>query len=425
MAKKSVARAFAGLLLLCLGVVALCLGVSAQAPAAAPKYKFDGDWPKTMPNKWKIGGVTGLAVDKDDNVWVYDRPNDLREIELNAEVKLADCCARPPSMIHIDKAGNVIESFDPPQGHGMDVDSKGFVYLGNSVKGLGTVRKYDPKTGKLVAEIPHIMEPQPGGGDGGGAAAPRQPGKGGPGPGGTYPAPAPKPPNAAAIAAFRAKYPPTTPMIVGGIEEVRLDEAAHELYTADNYLGGRVMVFDLDTFKFKRGWGAYGHKLSEITTSDADRAYTANGPMPKEFRGHLTLNFSNDGMVYAADRAANRIHVTTKDGKFVKEFILAPSTAVPPPPDKPAVNTGKEGSAGGVGFSPDQAQRFLYISDLSNNTIWFLNRADGKVAGRLGSMGQNGGQFFGLHMIAVDSKGIIYTGEVFNGERVQRFVPVP
>jgi hypothetical protein len=29
---------------------------------------------------------------------------------------------------------------------------------------------------------------------------------------------------------------------------------------------------------------------------------------------------------------------------------------------------------------------------------------DGKVVGRLGSMGQNGGLFFGLHMIAVDSK---------------------
>jgi hypothetical protein len=27
-------------------------------------------------------------------------------------------------------------------------------------------------------------------------------------------------------------------------------------------------------------------------------------------------------------------------------------------------------------------------------------------------------------MIAVDSKGDIYTGEVFAGERVQRFVPV-
>jgi hypothetical protein len=38
-------------------------------------------------------------------------------------------------------------------------------------------------------------------------------------------------------------------------------------------------------------------------------------------------------------------------------------------------------------------------------------------------MGENGGQFFGLHMIATDSKGNIYTGEVFAGERVQRFVP--
>jgi hypothetical protein len=38
-------------------------------------------------------------------------------------------------------------------------------------------------------------------------------------------------------------------------------------------------------------------------------------------------------------------------------------------------------------------------------------------------MGENGGQFFGLHMIAVDSQGVIYTGEVFAGERVQRFVP--
>ena len=37
-------------------------------------------------NKWKIGGVTGLAVDKDDNVWVLDRPNDLRDMELKAEL---------------------------------------------------------------------------------------------------------------------------------------------------------------------------------------------------------------------------------------------------------------------------------------------------------------------------------------------------
>src|SRR5437879_10362713 len=79
-----------------------------------------------------MGGVTGLAVDKDDNVWVLDRPNDLTDIELEAELSppIADCCVHPPSMIHIDKNGNVIGSFDAPQGHGMDVDDKGFVYIG-------------------------------------------------------------------------------------------------------------------------------------------------------------------------------------------------------------------------------------------------------------------------------------------------------
>src|ERR1700730_4887626 len=394
--------------------VAWCMSAVAQTPTA-PKYKFDPDWPKVMPNKWKIGGVTGLAVDRDDNVWVYDRPNDRRDMELKAELPpaIADCCVRPPSMIHIDKAGNVIGSFDPPQGHGMAVDSKGFVYIGNAVGGKGNVRKYDPKTGKMLAELPRTPEAPPGGGGegGGGGAQARTPGHGGPGPGGTYPANPGKPPDPAATAAFRAKYPPTTPMIVGGIEEVRLDEPAHELYTADNYLGGRVMVFDLDTFAFKRGWGAYGHKLSEITTDDKDREYKPNGPMPKEFRGHLTLNVSNDGLVYAADRMANRIDVTTKDGKFVKEFVMAPMTGV-------------GGATGGVMFSPDKAQKLLYISDLTNNHIWFLNREDGKVVGQLGSMGQNAGQFYGLHMIAVDSKGDIYTGEVFGAERVQRFVPV-
>jgi hypothetical protein len=397
------------------GLLVLSLSLVAQEPTA-PKFKLDPDWPKPLPNKWKMGGVTGLAVDKDDNVWVLDRPNDLTDIELEAELTppLADCCVRPPAMIHIDKNGNVIGSFDAPQGHGMAVDSKGFVYIGQD-----TVRKYDSATGKLVGEVPRAPEKQPGGGgaDNTPLTSAHVPGHGSAGPVAGFIAPRPqldaaaKAARDAANATFRAKYPPTTPMIVGGLEEIRLDEPAHELYAADNYLGGRVMVFDLDTFAFKRGWGAYGHALSEITTDDADRAYTPGGPMPKEFRGHLTLNISNDGLVYAADRMANRIQVTTKQGKFIKEFILAPTTGV-------------GGSTGGVMFSPDKQQRLLYISDLTNNHIWFLNREDGKVIGQMGNMGENSGQFYGLHMIAVDSKGNIYTGEVFGGERVQRFVPV-
>jgi hypothetical protein len=418
---KSDKRAWSGALAVLAGagclVLYLPLGAQQQT---APKFKFDPTWPKPLPNKWKMGGVTGLAVDKDDNVWVLNRPNDLTDIELEAELTppLADCCVRPPAMIHIDKNGDVIGSFDAPQGHGMAVDSKGFVYIGQD-----TVRKYDPKTGQVVGEVPRTPERPPGGGGEAPPTSAHVPGHGSAGPvagfisppGGGRPRPDPAGGAAreAATAAFRAKYPPTTPMIVGGIEEIRLDEPAHELYAADNYLGGRVMVFDLDTLQFKRGWGAYGHKLSEITTDDKDRAYTPGGPEPKEFRGHLTLNISHDGLVYAADRMANRIQVTTKEGKYMnKEFIIEPMTGV-------------GGSTGGVMFSPDKQQKFLYISDLTNNHIYFLNREDGKIVGQMGTMGENGGQFFGLHMIAVDSKGNIYTGEVFAGERVQRFVPVP
>ena len=415
-------RTGAVVLSIALGVFVVYVTLGAQAQTA-PRYLYDPGWPKPLPNKWKMGGITGLAVaPNDDTVWAYDRPNDLTNIELEAELNppIADCCTLPPSMLHFDKEGNLIGSFAAPQGHGMDVDSKGFAYLGQN-----TVRKYDTKTGKLVGAIEHSPETEgggafqqeanlpnhvPGQGSSGPVAGflPPPPGAGGRGGGrGGNADPAAR---AAAIAAFRAKYPPTTPMIVGGIEEIRVDEAANEIYVADNYLNGRIMVFALDTLKFKRCWGAYGHKLPDISTKDEDHAYKPNGPQPKEFAGHLTFNFSNDGLVYAADRIANRIHVTDKQGNFKKEIILAPYTGV-------------GGATGGVAFSPDKAQKFLFISDLTNNHVWFLNREDGKVVGQLGSMGEAGGQFFGLHMIATDSKGNIYTGEVFAGERVQRFVP--
>src|SRR5688572_1878299 len=162
-------------LLVGIAFVASFTGIGVQAQNA-PRYQVDPGWPKPLPNKWKIGGITGLAVDRNDDVWVLNRPNDLTDIELHAELTppAADCCVRAPSMIHIDKNGNVIGSFDAPQGHGMDVDSKGFVYIGQN-----TVRKYDPKSGKVVGEIPRVPETE----GGGQAAAPqlpeRIPGRGG------------------------------------------------------------------------------------------------------------------------------------------------------------------------------------------------------------------------------------------------------
>jgi len=66
-------------------------------------------------------------------------------------------------------------------------------------------------------------------------------------------------------------------------------------------------------------------------------------------------------------------------------------------------------------------QQYLIIPDIQNNTVWILNREDGEVVTRVGSAGDNGGQFHGMHMVSVDSRGNLYTGEVQQGERVQRF----
>jgi hypothetical protein len=134
----------------------LCAMGGAQAQTV-PQYKFDPDWPKPLPNNWKLGGVIGLGVDQDDNIWVYHRPTDLTSLELEAELGVSDCCVRPPSMIHLSKDGSFLGAFDAPQGHGMDVDDRGFAYLGQD-----TVRKYDTRTGELVGEIARTPE-RPGG----------------------------------------------------------------------------------------------------------------------------------------------------------------------------------------------------------------------------------------------------------------------
>jgi len=60
---------------------------------------------------------------------------------------------------------------------------------------------------------------------------------------------------------------------------------------------------------------------------------------------------------------------------------------------------------------------------MASNKVRILNREDGEEVSTFGTMGDQGGLFFGLHVVDVDSQGNIYTGEVFSGQRIQRFVP--
>ena len=62
------------------------------------------------------------------------------------------------------------------------------------------------------------------------------------------------------------------------------------------------------------------------------------------------------------------------------------------------------------------------MADGTNNMVWILNRKDGTVAGSFGGNGRYAGQLHWIDAVAVDSKGNVYTGEVEDGKRIQKFV---
>ena len=115
-------------------------------------------------------------------------------------------------------------------------------------------------------------------------------------------------------------------------------------------------------------------------------------------------------MVYVCDRTNNRIQVFKKDGTFVTEWFYDKSTL-------------GAGAVWDLNFWPDANQTWLFNIDGENNLLRILQRSDGKVVGGFGRSGRHAGNFHWVHSIAVDSKGNIYTGEVDNGKRVQKFKP--
>jgi DNA-binding beta-propeller fold protein YncE len=121
-----------------------------------------------------------------------------------------------------------------------------------------------------------------------------------------------------------------------------------------------------------------------------------------------SIAISNDDLVYVADRSNNRIQVFNPDGTFVKEAFIAREVRTP------------TGTAMDIALSPDASQQFLYVSG-GDQHIRILNRQTLEVVTTIGRLGHYPGQFYHLHVIAVDSKGNIYTGES-NGKRVQKFI---
>ena len=75
-----------------------------------------------------------------------------------------------------------------------------------------------------------------------------------------------------------------------------------------------------------------------------------------------------------------------------------------------------------IAFSRDPQQQFIYVADGANEHVYILDRESLEIVSQFGIGGRGPGQFFGVHSIAVDSAGNIYTTETYMGKRLQKFV---
>jgi Beta-propeller repeat len=319
------------------------------ASRSVPSFEVDRNWPK-VPAQWKLGDVSSFAVDAQDRIWALHRPRTL--------IKPEDVPKRAPAVMVFDGAGNYIKSWGgdgagyewPQREHGINIDSKGFVWVtGNNcpTNGIANLKPVADdqilkftQDGKFVLQIGHSNQS-----------------KG----------------NADTTNVHRAA-------------DVQYNARTNELFVADGYGNHRVIVFDADSGKFKRMWGAFGNKPvdddhCEVVTPQS----FPPGDGPSNFSIVHALRLSKDGIVYVADRENRRVQSFTADGKFLKQIVKTDTQF-----------------ARDLAFSADPDQQFLYVGN--GNDIVIVDRKAMQIVGSVKLPGQIGGG----HHIATDSKGNIY-----------------
>ncbi len=379
-------------------------GSAPQKPAppapAAPRFQVEALWPKPLPNHWILGSVTGVAVDAQDHIWVLHTASSATpntELGTGTMPPTAEyCCSPAPPVLVFDAAGTLVshwggrgEGYNWPQTPGgIAVDPKGNVWI--------AAAGWPEAAGR-------------GGRGGGRAGAPS-----------AAPAPPPPPPSHDAhILKFSrdGKFlqqigkPGTTDgnasrTSFNRVANVDIDAAANELYVADGYGNRRVVVLDATTGAYKRHWGAYGAPPDETSPG----AYDPAAAPARQFRAVTCVAIARDGTVYVCDRPSNRIQTFKKDGTFVTEAIVARDTL-------------GNGAVWDIAFSSDPGQRYLFVADGQSHVVRILQRDTLTEVGTIGTGGRIPGRFFAPGSIAVDSRGNVYTGETFQGQRVQKFVP--
>ena len=390
------------------GVVVLGIGsrladrAAEAAVTQAPRFEVDPFWPKPLPNKWILGQTIGVSVDAQDHVWIIHRAGSLEPGEVHATTNppTAQCCAPAPPILEFDSAGNLVghwggpgAGYDwPDSNHGITVDYRGNVWIGGNGRGTPAAGRGRGPAAPVAGQNRQQDESQ-----------------------------------SQATASFNdnmvlkftkdGKFlmqigKPSSSKGSNDVANLRLpaktfvDKETNELYVADGYGNHRVIVFDAETGQYKRHWGAYGAK-----PDDADLGrYDPAAPPAKQFRNPVhCADLSNDRLLYVCDRVNDRVQVFKPDGTFVKEAFFNKQTL-------------GSGSVWDIAFSRDAQQRFLYLADGENDKVHVILRDTLELVTSFGDGGRQPGEFYGVHSIATDSRGNVYTTETYRGQRVQKFV---
>jgi hypothetical protein len=359
------------LTLFALCAVLVAPGDAQQASSLkVPMFQVDAAWP-SLPNNWVLGEVTSISVDRKDHIWVLHVPQSIPE---------AQRANAAPPVLQFDASGKLLSSWGGPgdgyewpgREHGIFVDDRDFVWIGGRA---GWPRATTPgnsddmilkftTTGKFVMQI----------------------GKRGQSKGNT------------------------DTENVHQATDVFVDTRAKEVYAADGYGNKRVIVFDSETGKFKRMWGAFGNPPPATFAPNAAAPQPQTTPDgPPEFGLPHAVKVSSDGIVYLADRINNRIQMFTTEGKFLRQVRVAALNNVTPVP-------------AGFAFSPDRKQQYLYVVDSGPMQIVIYDREKMVEIGRVGVRGPKPGEFDIVHHMAVDSKGNLYGAEIVTNRRAQRFI---
>jgi DNA-binding beta-propeller fold protein YncE len=380
------------------------------ATVMAPRFEVDPFWPKPLPNHWLVGQSIGVSVDANDHVWMIHRAGSLEPGETHLTQNIAECCAAAPPVLEFDMEGNLIghwggpgQGYDwPAANHGITVDYKGNVWIG----GNGQTRASTGAIGGADVEPAENARTK---------GAPKE---AAPGVQVSYDNMVLKFTQSGQFLGQIGK--PSMSKGSNDVENLRrpaklfIDAKTNELFIADGYGNHRVIVYDADTLKYKRHWGAYGNKPDDKDLGP----YNPAAPPAQQFRNPVhCADLSVDNLLYVCDRANDRLQVFHPDGTFVKEKFYEKDTK-------------GSGSVWDIAFSRDPQQKYIYLADGENDRVHIIDRQSLEVLTTFGEGGRQPGEFYGVHSIATDSKGNIYTTETYRGQRIQKFAykgiaPVP